>query len=150
MRIIKSFRLFESISGESQIEERIVEIAGIYEDAKTIEYILEEGGYDFSWRIVTEYRSYDVHDDLPDLIRVNSFSGDGSVFHHDFLKPVKIRINILGINGELFTSDEKYRLDYKNDIERFKNLLEEHLDYLPSDSISLEASPYVYKLDISI
>jgi len=43
MRKIKSFKLFES---NDRLEIRIKEISDVYEDAKSIEYILEDGGYD--------------------------------------------------------------------------------------------------------
>ena len=132
MKKIKSFRLFESISGEAQIEERIAVIAGIYEDAKSIEYILDEGDYDYEWKISTEHKSYKIGDDISNLIRDNSYTGDGSVFHHDFLKPVTICINVLGIGGKLFNSTTVDKV--KADMSRFKTLLEEHLDYLPEGS----------------
>lgn len=159
MRIIKSFRLFESISGESQIEERIAEIAGIYEDAKTIEYILDEGDYDYEWKISTEHKSYKIGDDISDLIRDNSYTGDGSVFHHDFLKPVTICINVTGIGGKLLVRDSSFNevtsttVDKVNsDILRFKTLLEEHLDYLPDGTITLYDAGWVgnYKINIKI
>jgi hypothetical protein len=153
MRIIKSFRLFESISGESQIEERIAEIAGIYEDAKTIEYILDEGDYDYEWKISTEHKSYKIGDDISDLIRRYSYTGDGSVFHHDFLKSVTICINVLGIGGIDFSQiNFKTVKQVKADMLRFKTLLEEHLDYLPDGTITLYDAGWVgnYKINIKI
>jgi hypothetical protein len=136
MRIIKSFKLFES--GKDRLELRIAEIAGIYEDAKTIEYILEEGDYDYEWKISTQHKSYKIGDDISDLIRDNSYTGDGSVFHHDFLKPVTICINVLGIGGKLFNEVTSTTVDkVKGDMSRFKTLLEEHLDYLPYGTITI-------------
>ncbi len=41
MRKIKSFRLFES---NERLERRIKEISDVYEDIKSIEYILDELG----------------------------------------------------------------------------------------------------------
>lgn len=140
---IKSFRLFES---NERLERRIKEISGVYEDAKSLEYILEEGNYDFSFRITTQHKSYNIEGDISDLIRSNSFSGEGTVFHHDFLKPVTICINISGIGGELFREVDKV----KSDMSRFKTLLEQHLDYLPEDSITLFDSGWNYKINISI
>lgn len=156
MRRIKSFRLFES--GEDKLEGRIADISGIYEDAKTIEYILEEGDYDYEWKISTEYnssifRSYKIGDDISDLIRDNSFSGDGTVFHHDFLKPVNICINVLGIGGKLFNEVNSTTVDkIKGDMSRFKTLLEEHLDYLPEGSVTLYDAGWIgnYKINIKI
>lgn len=157
MRRIKSFKLFESISGEAQIEERIAEIAGIYEDAKTIEYILDEGDYDYEWKISTEHKSYKIGDDISDLIRRYSYTGDGSVFHHDFLKPVTICINVLGIGGIDFSQiNFKTVKQVKDDMLRFKTLLEGHLSELPEYSAKVTVSLYDagwignYKINIKI
>ena len=115
MRKLKSFRLFES---NDRLESRIKEIVGVYEDVKSLEYILEEGDYDYEWKISTEHRfsleqlkSYNINGDISDLIRDNSFSGDGTVFHHDFLKPVNICINVLGIEGKLFNEVNSTTVD---------------------------------------
>ena len=140
MRRIKSFRLFES--GEDKLEGRIADISGIYEDAKTIEpdedYVIPFGK---------------IGDDISDLIRDNSFSGDGTVFHHDFLKPVNICINVLGIGGKLFNEVNSTTVDkIKGDMSRFKTLLEEHLDYLPEGSVTLYDAGWIgnYKINIKI
>jgi hypothetical protein len=153
MKRIKSFKLFESISGEAQIEERIAEIAGIYEDAKSIEYILEEGDYDYEWKISTEHNSYKIGYDISDLIRSYSYTGDGSVFHHDFLKSVTICINVLGVDGKVFSEVSSKTVDeVKSDMLRFKTLLEDHLDYLPAGSITLFDAGWIgnYKINIKI
>lgn len=153
MKRIKSFKLFESISGEAQIEERIAEIAGIYEDAKSIEYILEEGDYDYEWKISTEHNSYKIGYDISDLIRSYSYTGDGSVFHHDFLKSVTICINVLGVDGKVFSEVSSKTVDeVKSDMLRFKTLLEDHLDYLPTGSITLFDAGWIgnYKINIKI
>jgi hypothetical protein len=165
MKKIKSFshfsdshsvsRLFES--GKDRLESRIAEISDVYEDVKSLEYILEEGDYDYEWKISTEHNSYNINDNISDLIRGYSFPGDGSVFHHDFLKPVKIRINILGIGGKLFnevtivgTSTTVDKI--KDGMSRFKTLLEQHLDYLPEGSVTLYDAGWIgnYKINIKI
>lgn len=153
MKRIKSFKLFESISGEAQIEERIAEIAGIYEDAKSIEYILEEDDYYYEWKISTEHNSYKIGYDISDLIRSYSYTGDGSVFHHDFLKSVTICINVLGVDGKFFSEVSSKTVDeVKSDMLRFKTLLEDHLDYLPDGSITLFDAGWFgnYKINIKI
>ena len=157
MRKLKSFRLFES---NDRLEKRIKEIVGVYEDVKSLEYILEEGDYDYEWKISTEHRfsleqlkSYNINGDISDLIRDNSFSGDGTVFHHDFLKPVNICINVLGIEGKLFNEVNSTTVDkIKGDMSRFKTLLEEHLDYLPEGSVTLYDAGWIgnYKINIKI
>lgn len=150
MRKIKSFKLFES---NDRLEKRIVEIVGVYEDAKSLEYILEEGDYDFSFKISTQHKSYNIDGDISDLIRDNSFSGDGTVFHHDFLKPVTICINVLGIDGIDFNQVNSTTVDkIKDDMSRFKTLLEQHIDYLPEGSITLYDAGWIgnYKINISI
>lgn len=133
---IKSFRLFES---NERLERRIEEIRDVYEDAKSIEYILEDGGYDFNWKIDTEYQSYRIEGDISDLIRINSFTS--GVFHHDFINPVNLKINITGKDGKEFGGyyDISSNMD---EVRRFKVLLEEHLDYLPENSISIDYSQW--------
>ena len=151
MRKLKSFKLFES--GEDKLEGRIAEISDVYEDFKSLEYILEEGDYDYEWKISTQHKSYNIDGDISDLIRDNSFSGDGTVFHHDFLKPVTICINILGIGGKLFNEINSTTIDkVKVDISRFKTLLEQHIDYLPEGSITLYDAGWIgnYKINIKI
>lgn len=134
---IKSFRLFES---NERLERRIKEISDVYEDAKSIEYILEDDGYDFNWKIDTEYH---IEWDISDLIRSNSFS-DGFFQHrlaHNFIKPVNLKINITGKDGKEFGGyyDISSNMD---EVRRFKVLLEEHLDYLPENSISIDYSQW--------
>ena len=151
MRKLKSFKLFES--GEDKLEGRIAEISDVYEDVKSLEYILEEGDYDYECKISTQHKSYNIDGDISDLIRDNSFSGDETVFHHDFLKPVTICINVLGIGGKLFNEVNSTTVDkIKGDMSRFKTLLEQHLDYLPEGSITLYDAGWIgnYKINIKI
>ena len=147
MKRIKTFRLFESVN---RLESRIKEISDIYEDVRSIIYILEDDGYDLHWKILTEHSSYNIEGNISDLIRYHSFSGEGSVFHNDFLKPVTIRINVSGKDGKPFEQDDSNKSDYTSDISRFMDILEEHLNYLPSDLISVEDFVYVYKIEINI
>ena len=135
MKKIKSFRLFESVkgvrlfeSGEDKLEGRIAEISDVYDDIKSVEYILEEGNYDYELKISTEHNSYKIrNNNISDLIRAYSFTGppdyervDVSVFHHDFLKPVTICINVLGIEGKLFNEVNSTTVDkIKSDMSRF-------------------------------
>ena len=137
---IKSFRLFES---NERLEKRIKEISDVYEDAKSIEYILEDGGYDFNWKIDTQYQSYRFEGYISDLIRSNSFSS--GFFQHrlanNFIKPVNLKINIIGKDDKEF--GDYYDISSNMDeVRRFKVLLEEHLDYLPEGSISIDYSQW--------
>lgn len=151
MRKLKSFKLFES--GEDKLKGRISEISDVYEDVKSLEYILEEGDYDYEWKISTEYNSYKIGDDISDLIRNYSYPPPSAIFHHDFLKPVTICINVLGIGGKLFNEVNSTTVDkVKSDMSRFKTLLEQHLDYLPEGSITLYDAGWIgnYKINIKI
>lgn len=144
MKRISSFRLFES--GE-RLESRIKEIRDIYEDAKSIEYILEDGGYDFNWKIDTQYQSYPIEGDISDLIRSNSFTS--GVFHHDFINQVNLKINITSKDGKYF--GDYYDISSNMDeVRRFKTLLEDHLDYLPEGSISIDYSRYSLSVIIKL
>ena len=128
--------MFES---NERLERRIKEIRDVYEDSKSIEYILEDDGYDFNWKIDTEYGSYLIEGDISDLIRSNSFSA--GVFHPDFINPVNLKINITGKDGKEFGGyyDISSNMD---EVRRFKTLLVEHLDYLPENSISIDYSQW--------
>ena len=152
MRKLKSFRLFES--GEDKLEGRIAEISDVYEDVKSLEYILEEGDYDYEWKISTEHNSYNINDgNILSIIRNYSYPPPGGIFHHDFLKPVTICINVLGIEGKLFNEVNSTTVDkIKGDMSRFKTLLEQHLDYLPEGSITLFDAGWIgnYKINIKI
>ena len=69
------------------------------------------------------------------------------------MKSVTICINVTGIGGKLFSEDNSTTVDkVKADMSRFKNLLEEHLDYLPEGSITIFDSGWVgnYRINIKI
>jgi hypothetical protein len=133
---IKSFMLFES---NDRLEKRIKEISDVYEDIKSIEYILDELGYNLRWKIVTGKFSHTIREGelIRDLVMRNP------AFHYDFLKPVRIRIDIPGIG-------KRTQEAAREDIKRFKNLLEEHLDYLPEESIEFFDGGSYYKIEIKI
>ena len=70
MRKIKSFRLFES---NERLEKRIKEISDVYEDIKSIEYILDELGYNLRWKIVVGKFSLNIREgeSIHDLVMRN-------------------------------------------------------------------------------
>ena len=135
MRKIKSFRLFES---NERLEKRIKEISDVYEDIKSIEYILDELGYNLRWKIVVGKFSLNIREceSIHDLVMRNP------AFNYDFLRPVKIRIDIPGIG-------KRTQEVAREDIKRFKTLLEEHLDYLEESIDFIDGGSY-YKIEIKI
>lgn len=135
MRKIKGFRLFES---NERLEKRIKEISDVYEDIKSIEYILDELGYNLRWKIVVGKFSLNIRggESIHDLVMRNP------AFNYDFLRPVKIRIDIPGIG-------KRTQEVAREDIKRFKTLLEEHLDYLEESIDFIDGGSY-YKIEIKI
>ena len=132
---MKWIKLFENFKdNEKKLEERISEISDVYNDIKSLEYILEDDGYNITWKLVTNFRnSYAIEGDISDLIRTHSFT-DGGIFTHEFMKEVNIRMNIEYVSKPYSKISNKM----KSDLLRFKSLLSEHLDYIPSDSIKID------------
>lgn len=129
---MKWIKLFENFKdNKDKLEERITKISEVYNDIKSLEYILEDDGYDITWRLDTSFKSsYPLDGDISDLIRSRSFT-DGGLFTHEFMKGVNIRMNVNKPYSEMSNK-------IKSDLLRFKSLLSEHLDYIPSDSIKID------------
>lgn len=140
MKRIKTFRLFESYrTHEDRLESRIKEISDIYEDVRSIVYILEEDGYKVEWKLIAGRFSYSIKGDISECISRNSH-----MIGRDLLsKAVRIRINIPGIGG-------RNTEDARTDMQRFKLLLEDHLNYLPEGSLELVDGGSYYKIYITI
>ena len=140
MKRIKPFNIFESYQSANDImEKRIREISDVYEDARSIVYILEEDGYKVEWKLISGIFSYSIKGDISECILRNSH-----MIGRDLLsKVVSIRINIPGIGG-------RNREDARTDMQRFKVLLEDHLDYLPEGSLELVDGGFYYKIYINI
>lgn len=137
---MKRIRLFESYrTHEDRLESRIKEISDIYEDVRSIVYILEEDGYKVEWKLIAGRFSYSIKGDISECISRNSH-----MIGRDLLsKAVRIRINIPGIGG-------RNTEDARTDMQRFKVLLEDHLDYLPEGSLELVDGGSYYKIYINI
>ena len=125
-KIIKTFRLFEST------DYKMSDIIDLYHDIKSIEYILEEEDVDvmMSLRLVRTDRkeSFSV------TIRSEESIIDSLRIDPDFpLEAIEIRITKIKSEWE-----PESILVFDRLVERYFNLLKEHLDYIESDRISLE------------
>ena len=137
---IKSFKLFESIS-----EFSIKEISDVYNDIKSVEYILDEIEYNFKYNFIIsvfspKYEKW-VELSIPDvggLISLTKFDGQEVKY-----LGINIEFNIplfdsLG-NRIVWKEDELSK--FKSDVLRYFNLLSEHLDYI-SDISELSKSKF--------
>ncbi len=128
---MKHLKLFESFS-ISEIEENNKMANDIVDDIKTISYILEEEGFELRYTFATKSgNSFEV-DEYNKII--NS---------HDF-KSVNIDMVVVKIIGRTITDPKTFQRTLtssgKETIERYINLLKEHLDYIDPNNITTQRS----------
>lgn len=143
MKKISSFRLFEAARGV-KLENNFDGMLELYDDIKSIEYILEEGGYDVIYKFLFKERKNDRYYKIPISIYYNNLD-DNNV--RRFMQDNNTHIGkFIGINIEVaypkdqvvsnaggqirLTPEQIERIG--NDSERYRLLLGEHLDYVSS------------------
>ena len=152
MRVIKSFKLFES---KSDID--IESVCSLYEDVKSIEYILEEKG------ISPEYRlrvTCIPHGSLQKEIRVYRVRSCDQI--RGFLNRSTVVLREFSIHIENWTNNDPLkrwspvnqimnRDDFKIEVDKYYNLLKEHLDYIGEEHITFKGytPPQHYEILIS-
>ncbi len=155
MRRIETFKAFKAFESAALLEEKIEQICELYSDAKSLEYILEEDGYDFHWKLDTPNGSYKIEGSLADMV-ARMMPGDSDIlgaFRVGFLSKSKLCIEIWGADGTPFPEcSSRYADDVRGDMQRLKSLLEDHLDYLPKGSVALVDGGWAgfYRIEISI
>ena len=145
MRRIETFKAFKAFESAALLEEKIAQICELYSDAKSLEYILEEDGYDFHWKLDTPNGSYKIEGSLADMA--------ARMMPGDSLSKSKLYIEIWGADGTPFPEcSSRYADDVRGDMQRLKSLLEDHLDYLPKGSVALVDGGWAgfYRIEISI
>lgn len=123
MRKIKSFSLFEST------DYKVSDIIDLYHDIKSIEYILEEGNVD----VMMSLRL--VRTDRKESFSVEILSDDRII---GLLKTFPLEAIEIRITKRKAEWEPESILVFDRLVERYFNLLKEHLDYIESDRISLE------------
>ena len=134
MKKIKSFKLFESVKGV-RLEDDIEGMWELFDDIKSIEYIVEECGYDILYNFLFKERKYDTY------FTTLSDSGVRSMIENNIPLGKFISINIevaypkdqviVNAGGQIFlTPDQIEKIG--SDTERYCSLLKSHLDYVSS------------------
>ena len=134
MRKIKSFKLFEAARGV-KLENNFDGVWELYDDIKSIEYILEEGGYDVIYKFLFKERKNDRYYNFLDENNVRRFMQDNTHIG----KFIGINIEVAYPKDRVVSNDGgQIRLTPEqierigNDSQRYSLLLGEHLDYVSS------------------
>ena len=135
MKNIKSFKLFESAPRGIRLEDNIEGMWELFEDIKSIEYIVEEAGYNIIYNFMFKERKYDTY------FTTLSDSGVRSKIENNIPLGKFISINIevahpkdqviVNAGGQIRLTPEQIE-KIGVDCERYCNLLKEHLDYVKS------------------
>ena len=135
MKKIKSFKLFESAPRGIRLEDNIEGMWELFEDIKSIEYIVEEAGYNIIYNFMFKERKYDTY------FTTLSDSGVRSKIENNIPLGKFISINIevahpkdqviVNAGGQIRLTPEQIE-KIGVDCERYCNLLKSHLDYVSS------------------
>ena len=134
MKKIKSFGLFEAAMGV-KLENNFDGMWELFDDIKSIEYIVEEGGYNIIYNFLFKERKNDTY------FKTLSDSGVRSMIENNIPLGKFISINIevaypkdqviVNAGGQIFlTPDQIEKIG--SDTERYCSLLKSHLDYVSS------------------
>jgi hypothetical protein len=133
---IKTFKLFESL-----IQPSIEKICSLYEDVKSIGYILEEEGIyvDYKLIIVSTGNRESLQKQLIS-VRINSCDDIRTWLSKPENTLREFLINIENRKTSVYrgTVDNEPIMDessFRDEVERYYTLLKEHLDYIPEEVI---------------
>lgn len=136
MKKIKSFRLFEASIKGVRLEDNIEGMWELFDDIKSIEYIVEEGGYNILYKFLFKERKNDRYYNYLDENNVRSFMQDNNSHIGKFIG-INIEVAypkdvvIVNAGGQIrLTPEQKEKLG--SDCERYFNMLKDHLDYVSS------------------
>jgi hypothetical protein len=134
MRKIKSFKLFEAVKG-LRLEDDIEGMWELFDDIKSIEYILEEAGYRIIYNFMFKARKHDryfstfTEGSLRSMIENNIPLGKFISINIEVAYPKdQVKVNTGG--QILLTPGQIEKIGA--DTERYCSLLKEHLDYVSS------------------
>lgn len=143
MRKIKSFSLFES---KSEID--IDSICSLYEDVKSIEYILEEKGISPSYRLRVTCIPHGSLQKEVRIFRVRScdeirgFLNRSTVVLREFFIHIENWSNKDPLKRWSPVNQIMNRDDFKIEVDKYYDLLKEHLDYVGEEHITFKR--YIY------
>lgn len=122
MNWIKLFEDFDSSNPE--------EILSLYEDIKSVLYIIEDADDSYEVKLKYRLKEYNYRTDRIEYNNYNCSNG--------LVTPKGRGGKYLGINIEIYPfrefSESFDKEKYDNDVSNFFSLLKEHLDYLDTDS----------------
>jgi hypothetical protein len=134
MKRIKSFKLFESL------QPNIEKICSLYEDVKSIGYILEEEGIYVDYKLIVVSTDNPYQQKQLVSVRINNCDDIRTWLSKPESTLREFLINIENRESSMYTDeslkepimDEK---SFSSEIERYYTLLKEHLDYIPEEVI---------------
>lgn len=152
MKKIKTFKLFES-KGEVDIDA----VCSLYEDIKSIEYILEERGIYPQMRLkVVCVPDGSLQKELRSILIRRVEEIRGFLMRPTFvLRSLMIEIENNRGDRSIPKWDHRNKImgddDFKGEFEKYWSLLRDHLDYVPDSFISYDAfrPPLRYEVSIS-
>ena len=130
MKKIKSFKLFESV--DPDIAEKA---CSLYEDARSIGYILEEEGFEPEYKISVVCVPDGTLQKEIRTIRVEK-SDDIRRFlgRYSFMQMRSFIVNIKNSNPRNLDRNESVDF-FREEVDRYLAILKEHLDYVPEEHI---------------
>jgi len=151
MKRIKSFKLFESL------QPNIEKICSLYEDVKSIGYILQEEGIyvDYKLIVVSTGNRESLQKQLIS-VRINSCDDIRTWLSKPENTLREFLINIENRKSSVYkvTVDNEPIMDeslFRDEVERYYTLLKEHLDYIPEEVIKkhvLRSKGLLYEISI--
>ena len=133
MNHIKSFKLFENL-----LQPNIEKLCSLYEDVKSIGYILEEEGIYVDYKLVVVSRET-LQKQLIS-VRINNCDDIRTWLSKPENTLREFLINIENRKSSVYrgTVDNELIMDeslFIDEVERYYTLLKEHLDYIPEEVI---------------
>ena len=133
MNHIKSFKLFENL-----VQPNIEKLCSLYEDVKSIGYILEEEGIYVDYKLVVLSRET-LQKQLIS-VRINNCDDIRTWLSKPENTLREFLINIENRKSSVYrgTVDNELIMDeslFIDEVERYYTLLKEHLDYIPEEVI---------------
>jgi hypothetical protein len=147
MKRIKSFKLFESV--DPVIVEKV---CSLYEDVKSIGYILEEEGFEPEYKIcVVCVPDGTLQKEVRTIQVRKSEEIRGFLKRWSFIELRSFVVTIRNANSK--NLDHKESIDFfKEEVDRYFAILKDHLDYVPEEHITKQLwhsfGPY-YDISIS-
>ena len=130
---MKWIKLFENFSDEIVENNKIAN--DLVEDIKTISYLLEENGFDLRYTFGSKYG---------DAINSFEFQEYNHMVNAGHVKPVMIDMIVVKAICATITDPRTFQTvlnkSYLDAVDRYVDLLKEHLDYINPDNISTERS----------